>query len=400
MSEDKEHGAGLPSLFYRFMFSRALTGVSITSFTIFFMWDVVSRYHSVFLAGMMITIYVAVALIFSFPIGHLIDRLNNTTLNFIASAVVLAGFLVLLAGGNLIFIYAATAVSVFGQTLKLDSFSAIIKKHVLEGSFKKANSFSFAANSASSLLGTLIGGLSIVYLHQYFVYLLLAMTATSIFLSLPIAEKAYKAQEGGKAVLGEMKAVASFLRNIAGLLVLAFFLNGLFISLDTYSSGLFNIVLKSSPIYYTAFSMSVPLGMMAGTPIANVKFFKRERPVAIALITLVFSPLIFLLALSRSPPVDVVDAFAIGLVLPVINIPINTKLMTAVPHGIYGKVMAFLKVFTQGASPVMGSVFSTMALFFSIPLVLFWVAVLVVPLTIYSMRILPTFFRFKLPQPE
>ena len=62
--------------------------------------------------------------------------------------------------------------------------------------------------------------------------------------------------------------------------------------------------------------------------------------------------------------------------------------------------MAFLKIFTNGASPVMGSVFSTMALFFSIPLVLLWVAVLVVPLTIYSMRIVPRFFRFNIPQPK
>jgi len=382
------------------MFSRTLTGVSITSFIIFFMWDVVSHCHSVFLAGMIVTIYVAVALIFSFPIGHLIDRLNNTRLNFVASAVVLGGFVILLAGDHLFFVYAATAISVFGQTLKLDSFSAIIKKHVQEESFKKANSFSYATTSASSLIGTLIGGFSIIYLHEYFVYLLLAMTAASIFLSLPIPEREYRAQDGQKTAFREMKVAVSFIRNIAGLLILAFFLNGLFISLDTYSSGLFDLVLMASPIYYTAFSMCVSLGMMMGAPVANVKFFKRERPIAIALMMLVFSPLIFILALGRSPLVDVIDAFVIGLVLPIINIPINTKLMMAIPHGIYGKVMAFLRIFTQGASPVMGSVFSTLALFFSIPLVLFWVAVLVVPLTIYSVIILPTFFRFKVAQPE
>ena len=398
--QEKENKAGLPPLFYRFMFSRVLTGISISSFILFFMWDIVSRYHSVFLAGMMITIYVAVALILSFPIGHLIDRLKNTTLNFLSSAVILGGFAVLITGGNIFSIYAATAISVFGQTIKLDSFSAIIKKHVQEGSFKKANSFSFAANSASSLLGTLIGGFSIVYLQGYFVYLLLAITAISIFLSLPIAERAYKHEGGGRAVLGEMKAVGSFVWSIAGILILAFFLNGLLISLDTYSSGIFNLLLKSSPIYYTAFNMCVPLGMMTGTPVANMGFFKRERPMTIALMMLVFSPFILILALSRSPIVDVLDAFAIGLVLPLINIPIITRLMRAVPHEIYGKVMAFLKIFTGGASPVMGSVFSTMALFFSIPLVLFWVAVLVVPLAIYSMRIVPRFFRFNLPQPK
>ncbi|MGC8618819.1 MAG: MFS transporter [Thermoplasmata archaeon] len=399
MSENITSFSRLPIQFYRFLASKALAGISMTSFIIFFMWDIVVRYHSVFLAGMIITIYVAMNLLLSFPIGHVIDRFNNTRLSFASSVVLLLGFAILLAGENLVLIYMAAVLSVSAETLKIDSFSAIIKKHVPEASFKRANSLTFATTSASSLIGTLFGGLSIIYLHAMFIYLLLAMVTASIYLSIPIEEKMIARKEG-KTLMGEVKEAGSFLWSIAGLLLLAFFLNGLFISLDTYSSGLFNLVLKSSPVYYTAFSIGVPLGMMLGAPIANVEYFKREKPMAVALMVLLFSPLIFVLALSRSPLADVIDASAIGLILPVINIPINTKLMQVVPRAIYGKVMAFLKIFTNGASPVMGAVFSTMALFFSIPLVLFWVAVLVIPLTIYSIRVVPRFFRLDAPQTE
>ena len=343
---------------------------------------------------MVVTIYVATMLIFSFPIGHMIDRINNTALNFLSSFMLIAGFALLFAGEGIFYIYGATALSVFGLEMKLDTFSAIIKKHIPEGSFKKANSFSYAATSASELLGTLLGGLSIIYLRYYFIFVLLAVALATAFLSLPISEEKYNANAGENAMIVEMKEVMSLLKNISGILILAFFINGLFISLDTYSSGLFDLVLKSSAIYYTAFTTCFPLGMMAGTPVANVRYFKKERPLTIALMLLLFSPLIMVLALSRSPLADVIDAFAIGLVLPIINIPIQTKLMAVIPHRVYGKTMGFLKIFMSGASPVMGSVFSTLALFFSIPAVLFWVSVLVVPLTAYGVLVIPKFFSY------
>jgi|ECHhosMinimDraft_1075155.scaffolds.fasta_scaffold03583_2 hypothetical protein len=399
MSESFASSLHLSIQFYRFLGSKVLTAISLNSFIIFFMWDIVVRYHSVFLAGMIITIYLAVSLLLSFPIGHMIDRFNNTLLNFISSIVLLPCFGILFLGESLVFIYFATVLLVFAQTFKIDSFSAIIKKHVPEASFKKANSLTFATTSASSLIGTLLGGLSIIYLQNLFIYLLLAVAITSIFLSFP-TEETRIARKEGETILKEVKETGSFLRSIAGLLLLAFFLNGLFISLDTYSSGLFNIVLKSSPVYYTAFSMAVPSGMMLGTPMANINYFKKDRPLAIAFMIILFSPLIFVLAFNRLPIVDVFDAFAIGFILPIINIPIITKLMKAVPHEIYGKVMALLKIFTGGASPVMGAVFSTMALFFGIPFVLFWVSVLVVPLTIYSIRIMPRFFKLGSGGPE
>jgi hypothetical protein len=120
-------------------------------------------------------------------------------------------------------------------------------------------------------------------------------------------------------------------------------LNGLFISIDTYSSGLFYLVLKSTPLYYTIFSLSVPVGMALGAPLANFGPLKKDNPLTVSLLLFLFAPLILVLSIGRSPLLDIADGLIIGLILPVINIPIFTKLMKVIPYGIYGKTQAFFK---------------------------------------------------------
>jgi hypothetical protein len=168
----------------------------------------------------------------------------------------------------------------------------------------------------------------------------------------------------GLSTAGEIKSVFSFLRKIVPLLIIALLLNGLFISIDTYSSGLFYLVLKSTPLYYTIFSLSVPVGMALGAPLANFGPLKKDNPLTVSLLLFLFAPLILVLSIGRSPLLDIADGLIIGLILPVINIPIFTKLMKVIPYGIYGKTQAFLKVFTSGTSPVMGAVFSFLAIIF------------------------------------
>ncbi len=398
MNHIEKGAGGLNFLFYRFLTSKALTTISLNAFIIYYMWDIVSQYRSVFLAGLLITIYLAVDLILSFPVGHLIDRINNTLLNMISSMIMLSGFGLLLLGSSLSAIYAATGIAVLGQTMKIDSFSAIMKKHLSESSFRKAVSANYVLNSVSSLAGTLAGGLSIVYLPKLFDYLILLAVFISLVISWPAPEASYRLESAVKGASAEIKIVLSFLRKIAGFMLLAFFLNGLLISLDTYASGLFYLILRSSPVYYTAFSMSVPLGSIAGSPIANTKYFKKDRPLTFALLIFLFSPSIMILSFSRSPILDVADAFFMGFILPLINIPLQAKLMEVVPYSIYGRVSAFLKIFTSSSSPVMGSIFSTLTLFLSIPTVLFWVSIFVVPLALYTIKVITSFYRLNATQ--
>jgi MFS family permease len=179
-------------LFYRFLSSKGLTASAVTSFLIFYMWMIVTKYRSVALAGIIITIYLAVELSFSIPVGHLIDRVNNTKLNFISTFFIIAGFSILIFSEGLLWIYVSATISVLGQTLKTDSFSAIIKKHLPEGAFRKANSANTAASSISSLLGTIVGGFFIITAPGYFAYFLVAISTVSLLVSFPSQEKSYE----------------------------------------------------------------------------------------------------------------------------------------------------------------------------------------------------------------
>jgi len=384
-------------LFYRFLSSKGLTASAVTSFLIFYMWVIVTKYRSVALAGIIITIYLAVELSFSIPVGHLIDRVNNTKLNFISTFFIIAGFSILIFSEGLLWIYISATISVLGQTLKTDSFSAIIKKHLPEGAFRKANSVNTAASSISSLLGTIVGGFFIIAAPGYFAYFLVAISTVSLLVSFPSQEKSFM-KTVGLSTAGEIKSVFSFLRKIVPLLIIALLLNGLFISIDTYSSGLFYLVLKSTPLYYTIFSLSVPVGMALGAPLANFGPLKKDNPLTVSLLLFLFAPLILILSIGRSPLLDIADGLIIGLILPVINIPIFTKLMKVIPYGIYGKTQAFLKVFTSGTSPVMGAVFSFLAIFFRITTVLLGIGILVVPLAVYSIFVFQKFFSLSVEQ--
>ncbi|WP_161952093.1 MFS transporter [Thermoplasma sp. Kam2015] len=383
----------LPSVFFRFLISRAFAAIAVMAYLTFYMWLIIVLYHSVFLSGMIVTIYLSVDILLSFPIGHLIDRHNSTVLNMFSSVLMLSGILLMFTGFSLPLLYFSTGLLVSGFSLKVDSFPAVMKRHLHEVQFKRAVSINYMSVSASSLIGTLAGGLSIIFLSKSFDYAILSLVIVSLVLSWPVDEVSYRSRASDISSRGEMKYIGSFLLRISGFLILAFFINGLFISLNTYSSGLFHLILKASPVYYTMFNIALPLGMIAGSPITTIGYFKKDRPILISIMILLFSPLIFVLAVSSNPLLDIIDAFAIGLILPIINIPITANLMRIIPQNIYGRVMSFLKIFSSGASPVMGAVFSTLSLFSSIPNILLLVAVLVLPLAVYGMIIIPRFFK-------
>jgi hypothetical protein len=105
-----------------------------------------------------------------------------------------------------------------------------------------------------------------------------------------------------------------------------------------------------------------------------------------------FSPAILFIALSRTAIGDIADSLLIGILIPVINIPLQANLMKIVPRNIYGKVMAFLRVFLGGATPAMAAVFSFMALFLQVNIILLYVGIIVFPIGTLAFLVLPKFF--------
>ena len=69
--------ARLPIFFYRYLSSRFLSSIVSNAFAVYFLWEIVVTFKSVFLAGLIPTISLASDRIVVIPIGHLIDRFNN-----------------------------------------------------------------------------------------------------------------------------------------------------------------------------------------------------------------------------------------------------------------------------------------------------------------------------------
>lgn len=334
---------------------------------------------------MIATTYLAVDLVISYPAGHLIDRLNSSVLNLVASILMVAGFMLAFLGLGLSGIFLATIVAGSGLTIKGDSFSAIIRKHVSRSNTSKAISYNQGVVSVSSIVGIVMGGLSILVLKDYLFYLLVIFPAISAILAIPLNELRTDSKTG---LVQETREVLSFIRKIAGFLIFGFVINGLFISLTVFSSGIFHIFLNVSAVYYTAFVLAVPVGMLLGSAIASLKLKKLERNSSIAFMVALYAPLLVVIGLNRIPDVDVLCAFLIGLLVPIINVPLNAKLFNVIPREIFGKSMSILRISISGSTPIMASVFAVLALFFPINLILVAAGLITIPFSLFGFRVI------------
>ena len=380
----------LPPFFYRYLSSRFLGSIVYNAFMIYFLWELVVAFKSVFLAGLIPTIALAADLLTAVPVGHLIDRFNSTKLGMLSSSLLLVGVGLLATRQTVYLVYAATVFVSIGVMMKGDSISATIKKHLDPEPFTAANQNLQGAVFASSLIGTVFGGASIIYLQGYFVFVLLALAIMAFLLSFPIPEQANEGQK--ETALSGLASSIGFIKKIGGFLAVGFVLNGLMISLDVYSSGLFHLVLKASPIYYTLFVSFLSIGGIIGAVTSgNVQKYVNTA-YRVSFLILLFSPAILFIALSRTAIGDIIDSLLIGILVPVINIPLQVNLMKIVPRNIYGKVMAFLRVFLGGATPAMAAVFSFMALFLQVNMILLYVGIIVFPIGTLAFLVLPKFF--------
>lgn len=387
------HMSALERYFYRFLGSRMLVSITINAFQVFYLWRIVEQYHSVFLAGMVSTIYLVVSIISSIPIGHLIDRLNSTHISLASSLIALTGVILLLSGTSLPLIYTASGFLALGTTMKGDSFSATIKKHLSEEDFLKGNSMTMAANYTSVLSGTIIGGLAIVYYSNFLTLILFSFALVSVITSIPIKE--VSTREPGSSAKKELASAIGFYRKILGFVAVAFILNGMFEALDVYSSGLFHLVLNASPLYYTAFIAAISVGGIGGALVVSRMKGKVDNPFVISLMVVCYAPFFLLLGLSRIPVLDVGVGVLIGVFMSLINVPLSTVIMKVIPREIYGKVSAFLRVFLNGSTPAMAAVLSFVAIFLQVDTILLYIGIIMLPVAAMSFVVLPKIFKME-----
>ena len=184
----EERTGRLGKTFTRFLISKSLGSISFNLFEIYFLWKIVSTYHSVFLAGIVPTIALAVQLLSSVPIGHGIDRINSTVLSFVSTTIMIFGFLTLFFSEGLTAIYLATLIMSAGYTLKGDSFSAILKKHLSDAQIARGTSMNQMSIGVSGVLGIAAGGLSLLFLEGLTPLILMAISIVALLLSIPTSE--------------------------------------------------------------------------------------------------------------------------------------------------------------------------------------------------------------------
>lgn len=385
--------SAIEGYFYRFLGSRMLVSITINAFQVFFLWRIVEQYHSVFLAGMVSTIYLIVSILSSIPIGHLIDRLNSTHISLASSLITMAGVVFLLFGTSLPLIYTASGFLALGTTMKGDSFSATIKKHLSEEDFFKGNSMTQAANYVSVLSGTIVGGLAIVYYSNILTLILFSFALVSVVTSIPIEEVSTRDPKSNAKK--ELASAIGFYRKILGFVAVAFMMNGLFESLDVYSSGLFHLILKASPLYYTAFIAAVSVGGIAGALLVSKLKRRMDNPFIISLMVMSYAPFFLLLGISRIPLLDVVVGVLIGVFLSLINVPLFTVIMKVIPKEIYGKVSAFLRVFLNGSTPAMAALLSFISIFLQVDTIFIYIGLLIFPVAALSFAVLPKIFKME-----
>ncbi len=379
----------LPAFFFRYLSSRMLASIVTNAFEIYFLWELVIVYKSVFFAGLIPTIALASELLIAIPFGHMIDKYNSTKLSLLSALSLLFGISLLLIGQTLFLVYLATVFATIGSITKGDTLSATIKKHLSSKQFTAANQNLQGAGYLSTLIGTGLGGISIIFLQRYFVGIILALCIVSVVLSYPMPEEPNREESGmpGSGIVSSL----GFIKKLGGFLAVGFVLNGLFVSLEVYSSGLFDLVLKASPIFYTLFIAFLSIGGIIGAVLAGKLQKYVDTGYRLSALIILYSPALLFLALSRSPAGDILDSFSIGLLLPIINIPLQVRVMKFVPRNIYGKVMAFLKVFLGGATPAMAGVFSFVSIFLPVQSILLYIGIIAFPVGGMALLVLPKF---------
>lgn len=384
--------------FYRFLISKTLAAISFSLFLIFLMWSIVEQYKTsdpgiaVFLAGMVPVIYLLVMLVSAIPIGHSIDRINNSVLGMVSAGIMAAGFALFATGFSIYTVYVTTAIVATGVTLNGDTFAAMIKKLVSNDGITRATSYNTISNSTSSLIGVGMGGAALILFSYYAPYILISLAVGSMLFAFPkkmgLSGIASKSMGPGKGY----HEVLKFYRTIIGFTVLALIINGFFVSIEVYSSGLFNIYLHSTPLYYTLFDASFPAAMFAGTYLTNHYETFFDRPGVIAVILVVYAPILIVLGLSRSTYIDISAAGLLGLINPMVNIPLVSRLTKFTPVEIFGRVMAFLRIFIQSSTPVMAAVYSFASLFFQVPQILLALGILMLPVSALGLQVVRVFY--------
>ncbi|WP_290705577.1 hypothetical protein [Ferroplasma sp. Type II] len=183
------------------------------------------------------------------------------------------------------------------------------------------------------------------------------------------------------------------IKNIIPFLLLTMLLNGLFVALDVFASGLIYIVMHATSIYYTFFIAGFPAGMLVGGLISMQSFFRGylNSNKLLAFYVFIVGGIFVLISFNRIPILDGIGTFVLGIILAFINIYIETMIMNSIPSSITGKFNSLTAMFSVSASPVMAFVFGYLSKFLYFPYIITIVGIIMVFTSLIVIQIMDSF---------
>jgi len=373
----------------RFWIARNFLRVTNVMFTVYFMWEIVVKYDSVFLASLVPAFSLLGYVVIAVPFGYYLDRLNRSKLIFLTSILSFFVYSILMMSDALYVVYGVALISFMLFMTMGDAFYASIKELVVSEDLSKAMSMGSIGRAISDLVGILAGGVTAYISPASFPPLVLLLSVIPVVFSFP--SKMEENSGSGYSYTHALKVI----KLLIPLLILAMTINGTFVVLDVYASGLFHLILKASALYYTLFLLSFSLGAIVGGVVGGLVAKKIARPLFLSLISLGFGLSFVAIALDRSPSLESIISFLLGISVSLINIPLDTLLTRIVPNQVMGRVNSIMQLFFTGSSPVMAFVYGYLTNFFSLVDVIMGVGIFGIMMSLPSYFVIKNFMKIK-----
>ena len=378
------------SAFIRYLISRNIARFSNTAYYIYFMWGIVANYHSVFLVSLIPGFSLLGYLIVAIPEGAIIDKYSRHIIYIVLNLFMIITYSLLIRGDSLLIIYAVDFLSSMFAWVISDDFRALEKEIIPAEHMANAQSADQLSSGLSTLLGIVAGGV-LIFTDYRDVYILLigisVLALAMIFVPNTIMASHRSVVKNG------FRSTFKIVKSILPFLLLTTILNGMFVALDVFSSGLIYIVMHASSIYYTFFIAGFPTGMLVGGLLSMHPFFRKyqKSKKLIAAYVLLTGVVIILMAFNRIPIMDGFLSFGAGLILAFINIYIETLVINSIPSSITGKFNSITTMFSVSSSPLMAFVFGYLSLFFYFPFILAAIGVITLFISLTVSKIMNGF---------
>lgn len=351
--------------FLKYLVGRNLIRVAYFIFNIFFVWRTIVAYNSVFLAGLIPAFSLLGYLIVVIPEGHILDRHNRGAVFRLSSFLVAFTYLILVYSDTLIIVYIVALMSSILSSINSDSFNTILKETVNEEKMQYAVSMSQGTNAFSELSGIIFGGILLYFPFEFLALILFSLPIISVLFGLgkTLNRSSIVDKYGFRGAYRIILVLIPFL-------MLTLLLNGLFISLDVFGSGLIHIILHGSPLDYSLFIAGFPFGAILGSLFAGKISGIISKTGTIASLLVPMGLVLLCMALSRILYVDIALGIVLGILVIFVNIGLQTIFMKAIPDVVIGRVNSLGTIFSIGGSPLMAALFSILSNYFYFPYIM------------------------------